>query len=181
MWSDLKLKVKKDGGWVGLFSDVSCRPIEHHSHEQLGNANCFDNFIHVKIDPPWMLEDVNGTGIPFTWTNCFWNQIEMLNYLHICPGIADYKYHRSTSINIFLPKEPRQFLLPVGTPLVQLIPITERPIEVETKLVSYEEWVKIHNKFGGEISFQDKYTTIKKIAMAKEKGKCPFGFLHGKS
>lgn len=179
LWSDVKIRVMENGEWVGRFADSSARPLESHPVFQYGSA--FDHLIHIKFASPWIIVDEENTGTEFYMTGCFWNNPSMSDYFHTCPGITNFKYQNGVLINAFLSKTPREFLITAGTPMCQFIPLTERPIELKTELVKFEEWAQINDRFSAGAKFHTKYFTFKAIQQKQnKKGKCPFGFLHGK-
>lgn len=177
LWSDVKIRMLENGTWVGKFSDSTSRPLDSHPVYQYGNI--FDHLTHIKFVSPWAIVDENNTGIEFYMANCFWNIPQMLDYLHICPGIINFKFQHGVHINAFLSKVPREFLIPAGTPMCQFIPLSERQFELKTELVKLEEWAQINDKYSLAAKFHSKYTTFKKIQTEREK-KCPFSFLHEK-
>lgn len=182
MWSDVKLRVMEDGSWVGKMADTTSRPMESHptwQWQQQDNPE-FNHLVHIKFVSPWVFEDVNKTGVEFIMSGCYWNHLSLLDYLHICPGVINFKFQHGVHINAFLSKTPREFLIPANTPMIHLIPITQRPLELQVELVDFSKWAQINDRFSAPSVFNNKYQTFKKIQIEKER-KCPFGFLHAKS
>lgn len=107
-------------------------PVENlfvlHSVEQW--QGLLPGHLHFKIVSPWMLE--TDEPVQFLMMDMTWNRKDSQEYL-IPPGIVEFKYQHATHINVFLPptKGFRELKLEAGTPMVQLIPLTDREIELE--------------------------------------------------
>lgn len=160
LWSDIAIKTEESGKCSYDYS-VSMRapdiaPGEFHSPMQL-NYN-FKDFIHFKFVSPWLFRE--KTGVKFLFSEPSWNMENHLNKLHVLPGIADFKTQNASNINVFLPKTDNYFVLEAGTPLVQLIPISEKSIELEIHEVGEEEYRRIADRNSYHFSF--KGTTTKK-------------------
>jgi len=179
LWSDLQIKIAEHGQWAGGFSDLSTVQPVSHPRQQLGEDNTeFNDCMHIKLDSPWLLEDVNKTGISFVQIGCLWNNIPLQHMLQVCPGITNFKYQHSLNINAFLSsKTPAEFVIPANTPMMQIIPLTERQLDLQVELISREDFIQRNNKQAG-VCFYGKYDRLKKIYMQKEsQSKCPFSRL----
>jgi hypothetical protein len=182
LWSDLQFRVAENNQWAAAFSDHNTNQPTSHPRYQIGENNAeFNNCIHIKIDAPWLFIDVNKTGIPFLQQGCFWNNISTQRLLHICPGVLNYKFQHSVNINAFLSSNtPEEFVIPANTPIMQMIPLSEKELELQVELISYEDFNKINDKHAATC-FHNKYERLKKIAMQKEsQSKCPFSKLFAK-
>lgn len=182
LWSDLQFRVVEKNQWVAGFSDHSTNQPTSHPRYQLGENNTeFNNCVHVKIDAPWLFVDVNKTGVSFLQQGCFWNNIPTQRLFQVCPGVLNYKFQHSVNINAFLTSNnPEEFVILANTPILQMIPLCERELELQVELISYQDWSKINDKQAATC-FYDKYERLKKIAMQKEsQSKCPFSKLFTK-
>jgi hypothetical protein len=182
LWSDLQFRVAENNQWAAAFSDHNTNQPTSHPRYQIGENNTeFNNCIHIKIDAPWLFVDVNKTGVPFLQQGCFWNNISTQRLLHICPGVLNYKFQHSVNINAFLSSNtPEEFVIPANTPIMQMIPLSERELELQVELISYEDFNRINDKHAATC-FHNKYERLKKIAMQKEsQSKCPFSKLFAK-
>jgi hypothetical protein len=178
----LQIRVAEHNQWAAVFSDPDTREPFSHPRHQVGENNAeFNNCIHVKIDAPWLFVDVNKTGVPFLQQGCFWNNITTQSALHVCPGVLNYKYQHSVNINAFLSSDiPREFVIPANTPIMQIIPLSERELELQVELISAQDWNLLNEKHTTTY-FYNKYERLKKIAMQKEmQSKCPFSRLFSK-
>jgi hypothetical protein len=92
--------------------------------------------------------------------------------------VLSYKYNYNADINTFLNFENTdgKILIKNGTPMVNVIPQTERKLKIHLHKVSNEEFFNLRESLI-PTSFLNKYGTQKKIMdrLEKEK-KCPFGF-----
>jgi hypothetical protein len=95
-----------------------------------------------------------------------WNQ-DSPEEVIIPSGVVDFKYQSSASVNMFFPRaqQTKQVVFAQGTPLLQMIPLTERKIDCKFHLVSTQD---LQNLDMPVLWFQQSY---KKHKAAK--GKCP--------
>jgi hypothetical protein len=72
-----------------------------------------------------------------------------------------------------LPQSRQEFILELGTPLIHLIPLTEKEVDVRTHIISEDEWTKRTQTSTGAKTFLKQ--SLKKDLMIKsiEEG-CPF-------
>lgn len=141
LWADLAVQSTDDGvcnwQWSGDF-DPASTGITWHNRTQYGPA--FDAYHQLKLTSPWYLSDKTGTN--FMFINSFWNQLDMLNTFHVCHGVVNYKNQHETHINMIVDAtRPINTIIPCGTPMVQLIPMTDREVIVKTHVLSREELV----------------------------------------
>jgi hypothetical protein len=179
LWSDLSLIVtnipqeNRDSlGW--LFSD-SISTAELHSPLQFDNYLNTQKYKHLKLMSPWLVkckEDMNWVYTQNTWL------FDEPDSVIIPPGIVDFKYQSSTNINLFMNleylKNKKQLILESGMPIVNMIPMSDRNIEIKKHLITTQEFINI-KKLSTRISFHNSYIKIKKNTKDNEK-KCPFGF-----
>jgi hypothetical protein len=71
------------------------------------------------------------------------------NNINIAPGIIDFKYQKATNIHLIIDvkKEPYELIIPWGTPLVTIFPMTEEKINFDCQLLTKDEYEKINNSF----------------------------------
>lgn len=164
LWSDLALETKASGNstwyWAGKVSDDADAGVSWHDKNQYGPI--LDGHIHLKLSSPWYISEKKG--VSFYFTNPFWSQIELLQYIHTCPAIVSYKYQAQTNINILLPKIDRTMVVPSGTPMVHWIPLTDKAVIIKTHVISPRE---AHDRFSDfRTSFFSNYA---KTTKCKEK------------
>ena len=164
-WSDFHYKVTPDKGYTWQKSSGP----DPHEHPSFQYENGFKDYYHSKLNSPWYVRE--KTGKHFLFTGCTWN-LENYDFL-IPPGILEYSVNSSLNVNILIPKKKQtySFFLPIGKPLVHLIPLQEKTkFDIRLHLVSSAEIVKI--------SYQPSTLRgMKTLLELKEKQKkCPFGF-----
>jgi hypothetical protein len=170
---DVKIQTTESGIFGYQFSDSSGMEnfsIDSHSREEFGSE--LDHLIHLKIISPWLLFE--KTGINFHVCMPFWHHIKTLDKVFIPPGIVNYKYQHTSHINMFVPRADDLIEFTAGTPLLHLIPLTERKVEVKNHIVDDAEFLKLHKHAGLRSRFLNSYMLQKKILKASNK--CPFNF-----
>lgn len=172
-WSDLKIATSKNGKWTYAYPSEQSYPIVDHPADQYGSN--FSNYINMKIISPWIFEE--KTGINFFWSSPTWHMKQHWGKLNILPATLNYKFHNSTNIPMFVPKEDSVIEINHGEPMIHLIPLTEKEVEVKMHQISHDEFVERSN--GGRFNrmFVGSYKAHKKVALENETAsKCPFGF-----
>ena len=168
MWSDVTIKSNSQG-WCYQFSDGKSSIVQHESVQYGSN---FPHFNHFKIMSPWILKE--KTGVQFAFTQPTWNHLDFKENIIILPGVENYKYQSSTNINMFLKKiDDYQYDINFGTPIVHLLPLTDKNVKIHNHLISDEEF-RIMTEKNNSIKFSKNYKTIKKII--DQNNKCPFKF-----
>ena len=163
-WADLHFKVTQNEGY--FWNKTSGPPPEEHSSSQYEGG--FNNYYHSKLSSPWFIKEKTGTH--FLFTAASWN---LENYEFIVPpGIVEYRINHATNVNILFPKkkENYSFFIPIGKPLVHIIPLQEKiKFKVHNHLISHEEMMKmaLPRSFGGIFPLME---------IKDKKSKCPFGF-----
>jgi len=105
-----------------------------HPPEQMGNA--FSPCLHLKVISPWFLE--TAEPVPFLMIDMMWNRKTLQDY-SIPPGVLEFKYQHGTHVNMFFEPttEYKEVKFQAGTPLIQLIPLTD--IDIELVICEYDE------------------------------------------
>ena len=163
LWSDVIIQT------LGLnytfeFADA-VSSLSYHDSEQMGGE--FYNFTHVKFDSPWRVKE--KTGVHFVFLQPSWNNPVDLLTCHTPPGVIDFEYQHTTSINLLLMKTKR-YEWAAGRPMAQLIPISDHNVEIKTHLVSSVdiETMRVMNR--SQPFFQSSYRKVKNIKNLN----CPF-------
>ena len=136
-WYDFHIIVRPNGTY-----DISGKQFNEiattHPLFQLGSEFVKDdNLILLKLSSPWNLscdEDVEFLYGPAFYNSSFFIENDVL----VPPGIVNFKHQHSTNIHLTLKvrKETYRIDVKMGTPLVSLVPITDRNIKIEHKLFS---------------------------------------------
>lgn len=170
LWSDFAMQVSAEGtfGYSWVFSDEASSA-EEHPGKQRGLYLPEPRYQHIKLIAPWVIvckEDVNWQLLGATWN---FNRPEEFV---IPPGIVNFKYQFGANINMFVKKEKEQRIVRLdhGQPLIQLIPLSDRPVELRTHLISTEKFIQMSG-LKTNIKFSGTYRRVKELL----KGRCPFG------
>lgn len=114
------------------------------NHDSREHNNTFESYHHMKLQTPWMVRET--TGIKFLWTPCTWSQLEDAADVKILPAALDFKYQHTTNIQCFVPKSDRTIRLSAGMPLVQVIPMSEKPLKITTHVLDSVEFEKLSKR-----------------------------------
>lgn len=169
MWSDLVINYD-DKGVQYQYADMLSE-IANHDYSQ--RRGFLPNNPNLKLISPWLFQ--TKEEINFMTFKPMYNYHESIDF-DVCIGIVNFKYQSITNINIVLPQtdKAKKFTINAGQPIWQLVPQTEKKVEIKTHLVSRDEFIKIKEKTG-KVKFVDSYGYTKKILQQKQ-SKCPFGF-----
>jgi hypothetical protein len=176
LWSDLKVKVSGDEYAHNFcFTPQYCGDgIERHPENQYGST--FDDYKHAKIISPWLIRE--KTGVEFLWLSPTWNLVNHLQNFSVVPAVTDFKHQNATHINMFIHKKDNEFFIDCGTPLVHVIPLTDKKLIIKHHLVSNEEYAQLHSRRGVPTKYIGKHNFYKRKSheQESEQKKCPFGF-----
>ncbi len=172
LWTDLMLNIRTEFDAVNCeFSDPNTS-VNTHDLRQMQGFMEDKKFEHIKILSPWIFK--TKEDIVWSWSQPIWNFDDPFSMI-VPPAGINFKYQRSTHINTFVNKEhDKTILLPCGTPMVNLIPMTEKEVILHTHLINSQEYFEMSD-IAYPVSFTNKYRNMKKILQSKE-SKCPFHF-----
>ena len=128
-WCELHAKVDM-GGNKNIHIDPDHIQVSQHDERDFTQHK--PEMAHLKVTSPWAI--VEKTGVKFMWMKPEWHQQKPLEYWTV-PGIIDFKYQHSSLRNMFIPYNTK-LQIDVGTPWLQLIPLSEKPVEVKCHLIS---------------------------------------------
>jgi len=168
MWSDLAITVGpiSDPKFNLRFADTesSAQP---HGADQWGSWLSEKEWQHLKIISPWVINSKSDTK--FLMTDPMWGRNSLKDYT-VLNGVLDFKYQVTSNINLMMPRPEamyKEFLIPVGSPLAQLVPLTEDKIEFKSHLISKEEFIQKNTR---NLSFINNFKKNKKFT---KESKCP--------
>jgi len=169
MWSDILIDVGEIGttDYRFRFADPECGA-EQHPALQRGDYLPEDKYLALKLNSPWVFKC--SEEISFAWFQPTWNFDSPEEFV-VLPAVVQYKGGtNSTNINFAMPRSETRKILKIeaNQPMVQIIPMTERKIELRHHLVTPEEFEKINYPDGFKGSFTNRNSTKTKVK------KCPF-------
>ena len=170
LWTDVITVTDEFGDWK--YTSKSEFKITGNNRRQFGEN--FDNYIHLKFVSPWIIRE--KTGVNFLLTSPVWNNANYWNYLHVLPGIVNFKTQSSSHVNMFVNKTNQTLHMEAGMPLVHVIPLSENKINIKCHLIDKDEEKKLDPSLS-YFSFLNGHKKFKKMTEKKEsESKCPFGF-----
>jgi hypothetical protein len=164
-WTDLAIKITKDN--YKYYCTTGERPAEHN-REQYGKG--FKNYHHIKLASPWHFKE--KTGVQFLFVESSWS-LEDYDF-KIVPGVVNFTWNTGTNINIMLPKKDAEYVIPVGLPLMHIIPLSDKTLEHKNHLVTSDELDKIISHSQSSLFGWRKMVSLKK-RNEERKSECPFG------
>lgn len=133
-WCDIHVTVEDNK--YRYYSSGGEKPTEHHS-DQYGGA--FPNFMHMKLMSPWLTMEKTGK-IHFAFIGATYS-MDQYNFM-IAPGVKECRYSIESHVQVLMPMGHYSFYIPIGQPLLQIIPLTEKKVEFRNHLVTLQEWEK---------------------------------------
>ncbi len=143
LWSDLEIEVGEKGTDHYQWQYSDCRSaITSHSNHQLP-PNLLGDYIHLKLESPWMLKCEQG--IDFLCTELEWSFNNIPSSMHLLKGVLDFRTNAATNVNMFIKREDKvqNILLKAGTPLLHYVPLVETKINMKTHLVTTEQYASV--------------------------------------
>lgn len=136
LWCDLALSVNSDNTYKYQYSDKKSK-ITLHNNKQFHNF--YEDYFYLKLHSPWAF--LTSEPVKFIIIDPFYLTNEPKPYI-IPYGFLNDRT-ATTGLNVFLflnKKEPKNILIKAGTPLLQMVPITDRPIKFVTEVISNREY-----------------------------------------
>jgi hypothetical protein len=175
LWTDVTVSINPDG----MFSFASAGPDFKIESHWPGQWSGYDDYTHMKFIVPWLASE--KTGIEFMLQKPVWvsndNPI-LISKMVNAGGIANLRDQHSVHLNCFFekPPQPVTFMLKLGTPLVHIIPLTEKRVILKTHLVSKEELRLMWRKKMANTFTNTMLTRLSLLKSLKDESKCPYKF-----
>ena len=138
-WADYSITVETDKS-INIDSPMEI-PGGHSSVHRLGiqAPNAWPNYANVKFISPWKFycsDPIKWMWVPATWDNH--NPCEY----QVIPGMLEFKAQHESNISALFPFKTHTYTVNIkaGDALAYLVPITERPWDIEIKMLTPEEW-----------------------------------------
>jgi len=170
LWTDLAFnirtvsndgkRVQKELQWNSADDRTQ---IVSHAREQWASFAGQDKIQHIKISPAWYFK--TKENINFYWTQPYYHREN--NLISVSPGIDNYQTICNTSINEFIDLYvDRNFNISHGSPIVQLIPMSDKNVVIKNHFISEKEFNSLQID---AFTYLDYYKKL-----SKPKLKCPF-------
>ena len=170
MWSDCVLRIgsNKTQGFSYKFAD-GCSSIGFHPPFMFNESPVVQNAQHLKFHSPWHIvcdEEVQFLYLEPTWA------YETQKPFQVLPAVIDYKHQHGSDVNVVATRalDDYQISINAGTPLVHIVPLTERKVVIKNHCVLEKDLEHIIAK-QKPLKFLHNYRFFKK---ANEQQKCPF-------
>lgn len=164
-WCDLHIKSSKEE--IRYFYSNGKSP-GSHNRSQWGEG--FKNYHHLKLHSPWFFQE--KTGINFLFFGAEWH-LEDYDF-KIVPGLIRYDLTAGTNVNMMIPAKDTEYFIPMGKPLVHIVPLSDKKIVLKNHLVTTEEFNRKAIQVGG--SWHGWRSSIELIYRnRKRNSRCPFG------
>jgi hypothetical protein len=160
-WSEYRLYQDPSYGFSHTAPNSAAMGNQHQEGQLEG---AFPNYQHYKLISPWLLKENSGTY--FSMVQASWHMEDPCGF-HIPAGCLEFKHQHSTHINLVSPKKEKlcEHTIDAGSPLVYLIPITDKEITLNIQIVSENEINKLKTYHH---SFYNSYEITKKIQKKNE-------------
>lgn len=173
LWSDLLLTIggtdDREFNFEYQFSDFTS-DIEAHTSEQTGNFYHSDIYQNIKFLVPWKIRA--SSNDPFLMTDVTYNRNSQKDFF-VPNGILHLDRYVQPNINAFFARHSshKEYFFKHGTPLVHLIPLTNKKVKLKTHLISQQESMFLDEriKLRARIKFFNGYLRAKNI---KDKEGC---------
>lgn len=166
LWSDLEIQSNMED-YKYQFADRESS-IEYNHPDAVGPIVHNMNSHSIKLTSPWLFDCSHD--VDWLFVNPMWN-LETMDVMTV-PGTVKFHHALRSNINLMIRRGlDTNISLSAGTPIVQMIPLTDREVEVRCHYVSRAEFqereVNVRSFFFGG---------YKKVSELKEKQqkKCPF-------
>lgn len=165
---------------LGVTDDKKMPTIAEHPPKQF--EGLFNDYVHIKFGGVWNI--VEKTGVKFLWNPATYNLNNHIHNFIVPPAVTFYDWQCQTNLNMFVRKDSPNFTLTAGTPIVHIIPLTEKEVEYKCHQVTYEEWCAKNTIPLGfptilgtrNIAYWKLRRQSLEMDALEKKGKCPFGF-----
>ena len=91
----------------------------------------------------------------------------------VLPGIINFDIISQVNVNFMFHMRDGTFTIPIGNPLVHLVPLSEKNLKIHNHLVTQQEFDKL-SLSSNKPSFFGSRKTIQLRKRNKERGTCPF-------
>lgn len=169
LWSDIAVEISEIGNdnYRWRSSDVTLG-MEIHHPDQFNHYWGLDNYQHLKLILPWEIQCDEPE--PFLYIDCCWNRNTQNRY-SVLSGIMEFKHQHSGNVNMLFSKLPEKYTLILRhlTPMVQLIPLSNRPLKIKTHLVGEDKIINLRGLNYRRPTFIDTYKTVVRTLRKRNK------------
>ena len=163
LWSDVSIKLEPNR-FSYKFSDEMTK-LQFHSNQQAPGFH--DDYLICKVNSPWLIE--SSENINFLFCDPIFATGQK-NYSAIYGIIPAFNGYLNSNIFLLFKKEPSEIFIKHNTPLLHIIPITEKRIIFKTEVINFEEYTKKASIITRKFSFLSKGLNMLKILRNQKNG-----------
>jgi len=167
-WTDFDIEMLRDGRF---YKQDPMMMLDANPHPPFMMwEDLYKGYQHVKISSPWLI--VENKGIRFTWNQCDWHNTDRIENFHLLSAVIDFKAQHNSHVNAFIKKGTITHVK-AGDPLVHIVPITDKELDLQCHLIDDAEYNKLANAFSVKSMWAGQHRAL---LNQESKSKCPFGF-----
>jgi len=140
MWSELAVKVgrvgSRDIAWQ--YADLASNA-EVHTPDQYGDYYPTEKYAHLKLTSPWFIN--YNKSVKTLWSQPTFSMESLGDYVML-PGVVDLQASPTVNVNFFFIRdryEDKVVNINFNQPVAQIIPLTDKKIELKHHLISNQE------------------------------------------
>lgn len=167
-WAEYKIQLGSNGIHGVSCSTQAMGPSGTGGHDlKVQTNNAWPGYQSVKLLSPWSFWC--SEPVPWIWVQPIWLQEDPEEYT-MPPAITEFRFQNGTHVNLIvkLPEEGtwREIHIEPSTPLAMLVPLVERPWDIEVKMMTPEIWNEKFTKW--DHSFRLGYLKTRRILERKQ-------------
>ena len=138
LWSEIAIKTD-ESGWKYTYADYKSQASVHQSKQAPG---FFSDYYAFKLHSPWIIK-CSEDNVKLSYSHPFYHFTSPTPYF-TPPGIVSpVKKVYNTNIFLYLKKTENELIIELNTPLLQIIPLTNRTIQYKTEVLTSSEYIKL--------------------------------------
>lgn len=144
LWTDLTIQVDTFGNVkYDLLQNSSFKFVLNNYPPDKYHELTFSNVILLNLNCPWVLKEKEG--IKFSFNGLLWNYIKEVDKFWFLNKILSFKDPKSLDIDFLITLKPSYQGIEAGKEIMQLIPMTEKEVDIKHHLVDEKEIIKLKN------------------------------------
>jgi len=157
MWCDFRLTTNGENCLYQYADEISNATFHNPAH--LRGFYDVDKVQHIKLSAPWLVKC--DEDIKWLMSDCVWHRDNHTEYT-LPPGVVNLKHTREMHLNLFFHKsrDEERFLIEYQQPIVQYVPLNERPVQVRTHLVNHQDYINAQTSKPQRLSFLGGYEKL---------------------
>jgi hypothetical protein len=142
LWTDLTIEVDTYGNVNYELSDNNLFKLNNYPPNEYDKL-MFSNVILLKLNSPWFLKEKKG--INFAYNGLLWNHIKLVDKFWFLNKILSFKNIIPLDIDFLISIKPGYQGIEAGTDVMQLIPITDKEINIQHHLIDQKEMLTLNS------------------------------------